>query len=66
MDIVMKPSLRATLLAMERDQSVDIDFGIWSQNSIRNNACNTGTDYNRKYKVEIYREARKYHITRTL
>jgi formylmethanofuran dehydrogenase subunit D len=62
--MISKPSLRATLLAMKPDQVEYIPFGIWAQNSIRNNACMTGVDYGRKYKVEIDREAKHYKITR--
>lgn len=62
--MISKPSLRATLLAMERNQEEFVPFGIWSQNTIRNNACTAGSDYGRKYKVEIDRERKHFKITR--
>lgn len=62
--MISKPSLRATLLAMKPNQVEHIPFGLWNQNTIRNNACTTGSDYGRKYKVEIDRENKHFKITR--
>lgn len=62
--MISKPSLRATLIAMQPNQVEHIPFGLWNQNTIRNNASTTGSDYGRKYKVEIDRENKHFKITR--
>ena len=64
MELISKPSLRTTLIAMEPEQTVVFDFGIWQQNSIRNCACNVGLDFGRKYTIRMDREEKKFYITR--
>lgn len=62
--MIEKPSLRATLRAMEPGDVERIPLGMFTHASVRNCACNLGYDLLRKYSVHMDRTAQVYTITR--
>lgn len=62
--LIYKPSLRATLQAMEPRQVECIPFGMFAYATLRNTASIYGMESGRKYKVQIDRKQELYTITR--
>lgn len=63
--MITKPSLRATLLAMELGDVEHIPSDMYSGATVRNCASNLGYDLLRKFSVHVDRTARCYTVTRT-
>lgn len=62
--MISKPSLRATLLAMELGDVEQIPSEMYSGATVRNCASNVGYDLLRKFKVHLDRQARCFEVTR--
>ena len=63
--MITKPSLRATLQAMELGDIENIPCEMYSGATVRNCASNLGFDLLRKFNVHLDRAARCYTVTRT-
>lgn len=62
--MVTKPSLIATLAAMNVAAVEHIPFGLWSHSTLRSCCSSYGLDNNRKYRVRIHRAEREFTIER--
>ena len=63
--MMTRPSLRATLRAMEPGTTEDFPVAVTSSASLRNCASILSFELLRKYSVNLDREAGMYHVTRT-
>lgn len=63
--MVTKTSMRATIVAMDKDDVITISLSERGYNSIRNCASNVGVMMARKYSVSLNREANECKVTRT-
>ena len=63
--MVTKTSMRATIIAMEKDDIITISLQDRGYNSIRNCASNVGVMMARKYSVRLNREANECKVPRT-
>ena len=62
--MITKPSLRATLMAMDPGQVERIPVRLFKHASVRNCACNLGFDLMRRYSVHLDRPGGCYFVTR--